>query len=75
MELISEGIFRKKSKIRILVLTFFKKVKFFRPSILKNKILFDTIFNMGYGGGGVQRMDYGLGKSPMDKRVKSSANK
>ena len=32
---------------------------------------FDTIFNMGYGGG-VQRpppMDYGSGKSPMDERV------
>ena len=32
---------------------------------------FDTIFNMGYGGGGVQGpppMDYGLGKSAMDER-------
>ena len=43
MEFISEGVFGKYSKMKILVLTFLKKVKksnfeaFFRPSTLKNE--------------------------------------
>ena len=57
---------------------------FFRPSTLKTEKRvgyvyieesFDTIFNMGYGGGRTTpepTMDYGSGKSPMVERVKNS---
>ena len=64
VEFISEGIFGKHSKVKILVKIILKKVKteIFSKTVgyVYKEESFDTIFNMGYGSG----------NSPMAERVK-----